>query len=173
MSIDLRHGRWEDALRVVAPSVDALITDPPYSTRTHEGHDNAVRAARRAVSGGAYAAGRESSGTDGRRTIDYQPLSDDDARAFVAAWAPRVSGWMCILTDHVLARVFEAALAEAGRYVFAPLACVDPGSRVRLAGDGPSQWSCWLVVARPSSREWSRWGTLRGAYQRERSTAEM
>src|SRR5690606_34553635 len=36
--------------------------------------------------------------------------------------------------------------------------------RVRLLGDGPSTWTCWIVVARPRSVEFARWGTLPGAY---------
>lgn len=55
-------------------------------------------------------------------------------------------------------------MAAAYRYTFSPLACVESGSRVRLGGDGPSQWSTWLVVSRPRSREWQSWGTLPGAY---------
>jgi hypothetical protein len=52
----------------------------------------------------------------------------------------------------------------ADRYVFAPLPCVETGSRVRMTGDGPSSWSCWLVVARPKSRAFASWGALPGAY---------
>jgi site-specific DNA-methyltransferase (adenine-specific) len=59
---------------------------------------------------------------------------------------------------------FATALERAGRYVFAPLACVQRGMNVRLAGDGPSSWTVWLVVSRPSSKAWATWGTLPGAY---------
>lgn len=158
--IDLRLGRWQDVLGEV-DQVDALVTDPPYSTRTHSGHDHVVRAQR------FY-----SVGLNRRRTIAYPPLTDDDAHAFIGYWAPRVRGWICVLTDHLLGPVFSAALEVHGRYVFSPLACVDPGSRVRLAGDGPSQWTCWLIVSRPATSEWAGWGTLRGAYQRDRRPFE-
>lgn len=50
------------------------------------------------------------------------------------------------------------------RYVFAPVPVVRTGSTVRLRGDGPSNWTTWLVVARPRSKEMARWGTLPGAY---------
>jgi hypothetical protein len=66
------------------------------------------------------------------------------------------------ITDHTLAPVWADELAAMGRYVFSPLPLVEIGSRVRLTGDGPSSWSCWLVVARP--RSLSDWGTLPGAY---------
>jgi hypothetical protein len=40
----------------------------------------------------------------------------------------------------------------------------EPGSRVRMTGDGPACWSTWMVVARPRSREFVRWGALPGGY---------
>lgn len=42
--IDLRKGRWEDALADVG-EVDSLITDTPYSERTHSGHDEGTESA--------------------------------------------------------------------------------------------------------------------------------
>jgi len=144
--IDLRPGRWQEALKDVG-EVDALVSDPPYSERTHRANEVV-------------------SELKGHHAIDYAPLAEADVAELVEAWAPRVRGWWAILTDHILVPVFTAALEGAGRYVFSPLACVDPGSRVRLAGDGPSQWSVWLVVARPRTREWATWGTLPGAYVR-------
>jgi hypothetical protein len=175
MTIDLRLGRWQEALADV-DAVDCLCFDAPYSERTHEGHDASVVANR-------FPKGQDRSriGPDGgwrseknntRRSIAYQPLSDADAVALVEHWAPRTRGWICCLTDHLLAPVYAEALEAAGRYVFSPLACVDPGSRVRLAGDGPSQWTCWLVVSRPRAREWASWGTTRGAYLRGQRKAE-
>jgi site-specific DNA-methyltransferase (adenine-specific) len=83
---------------------------------------------------------------------------------FVAQWARRCRGWFCTITDHVLAPTWTVALAAEGRYVFAPTPIVETGSRVRLTGDGPSSWTCWLVVARPKTPEFVRWGTLPGAY---------
>ena len=46
----------------------------------------------------------------------------------------------------VLAPEFERCMREAGRYVFSPIACVEPGRSVRIVGDGPA-WTSWLVVA--------------------------
>lgn len=169
--IDLRLGRWQDVLADV-DEVDCLITDPPYSARTHRGHDHAVRGSRLAMSGRAYKRidRRDQSvysvGMNRRRAIDYQPLDDISVVEVVEHWSPRVRGWICVLTDHILAPVWSAALEAVGRYVFSPLACMDPGSRVRLSGDGPSQWSVWLIVARPRTREAARWGALRGGYVR-------
>ena len=33
-----------------------------------------------------------------------------------------------------------------------------------MAGDGPSGWTCWVVVARPRGEPYSKWGTLPGGY---------
>jgi len=85
-------------------------------------------------------------------------------RECVNFFAPRNQGWWVTITDHVLARAWADHLADAGLYVFAPLPWVARGSRVRLAGDGPSSWTCWIVVARPRVAPFTKWGTLPGAY---------
>jgi len=152
MEWDLRRGRWQEALADME-QVDAVIVDAPYSRKTHTGHDAAMARLERLRNRGPE-----------RRAIVYDGMSQVDVRAFVKAWSPRCCGWFVTITDHVLAPVWAAALEDAGRYVFAPLPWVAPGSRVRLAGDGPSCWTCWIVVARPRTREFATWGTLPGAY---------
>lgn len=137
------HCDWRELLAVV-PRCDALIVDAPYSERTHGAHRIMPDL--------------------GRDDIDYQPWAPEDVRAFVSAWSGRVDGWLCSLTDHVLAPVWCDALSDAGLYTFSPLACVEPGSRCRMSGDGPAQWSVWLVVARPKTRAMQRWGALVGGY---------
>jgi hypothetical protein len=166
-SIDLRLGRWQDVLADV--ECDALIVDAPYSARTHGGHDEGTAAANRVRpederrqrldkrTGSVYAVG-----VNRRKQLGYTAWADEDVRAFVASWAPRTRGWLVSITDHVLAPTWSDALTAQGRYVFSPIAFVAPGSRVRMSGDGPAQWSCWIVVARP--RALSKWGALPGAY---------
>lgn len=138
----VHHCAW-DALPV--EECDTLITDCPYSAKTQGGHDVGV--------------------VDlDRRSLSYPPWTPDDVRRFVEAWHPRVKGWIVSVTDDQLAPAWSAALEAAGRYCFAWLPYVAPGSRVRLLGDGPSAWTCWIVVARPRTREMAKWGTLPGAY---------
>jgi hypothetical protein len=150
--IDLRLGRWQDVLGDV--ECDALIVDAPYSSRTHTAYDDATR-------------------NDGHHdpkyghrkatmSINYRPWTPSDVADLVRSFSPRTRGWIVSLTDHHLAPAWADELAAADRYVFAPLPLVEIGSRVRLLGDGPSSWTCWLVVARP--RCLSAWGTLPGAY---------
>jgi len=165
VSWDLRCGRWQDTLAGV--ECDALIVDAPYSARTHGGHDSGPTVG--GQRSGTFIC-ESTRHTYTRRAIEYDGWTPEDVRAFVASWAPRTRGWIVTITDHVLAREWEAALSNAGRYVFAPLPWVARGSRIRLAGDGPSSWTCWIVVARPRSgedrngRPFSKWGTLPGAY---------
>jgi site-specific DNA-methyltransferase (adenine-specific) len=147
---ELRVGRWQDALADVG-EVDALISDPPYSERTHSGHDVIV--------GKANAAKRQQ-----RRPLGYEPWTPGDVEDFVRAWSPRVRGWFVVMTDHVLATAWESSLARQGLCVFAPLQYMQPGSRVRLSGDGPALWSVTIVVARPRSAPYAHWGSLPGGY---------
>jgi len=166
---DLRCGDWREVLADVG-EVDSVIVDAPYSARTHGGHDEGKRF-------DGYGCKREGKDRDrmpdpakATRPIPYAGWTAADVRAFVDHWTPRCRGWFVTITDHTLAPVWAAALADRGRYVFSPLPWVAPGGRVRLTGDGPSSWTCWIVVARPRSgtdrygRKFSKWGTLRGVY---------
>lgn len=132
-----------------------MITDPPYSEETHRGHNS----------------GRSGDGGF-RRGIGYDFWTEDDVREFVQAFSARTAGWIVAFTDDVLAPAWKRAFIDAGRYPFAPLPFVEPGSRVRLRGDGPSSWTCWIVAARPKTKEMAGWGTLRGAYVAPPGTRE-
>lgn len=123
--------------------VDAVITDPPYSARTHAGHDT-----------GSVGAGRAELG--------YSFLTDSRAEELAAEFSRVCSGWVVWMTDHTLAPTISRALADGGRYVFAPLPFYQAGRSVRLTGDGPSSWTDWIVVARTKAQ--SKWGTLPGGY---------
>lgn len=174
------HAAWAELLDALprrddGTVCDALIVDAPYSERTHAGHDDGAATANRALDyaqrqaetvdpSRRWQARHALKGRGERQRLSYAAWTDDDVAEFVAAWAPVTRGWIVSLTDHVLAASWEGALTEADRYVFAPLACVEPGSRVRMVGDGPSNWSCWSIAARPRTREMQRWGTLPGAY---------
>lgn len=127
--------------------VDAVITDPPYSERTHAGHDSCK---------GLGVAGED------RRELGYAALSAADVVVLAGEYARICSGWTVWMTDHTLAHWIEVALRQKGRYVFSPLPYYAPGSRVRLSGDGPSSWTDWIVVSRTAAQV--RWGTLPGGY---------
>ena len=136
---ELRHGRWQDVLRDVP--ADTLITDPPYSARTHD----------------------SIAGVD-RREHAYTAIGAGDISDLVSSTHNLIRGWRVIITDHILAPTVESAYTEAGLYAFSPIACVTPGRNVRLLGDGPAQWSVWALMARPRRSPYSEWGALPGAY---------
>lgn len=146
-------GRWQDVLADVR--ADALVTDFPYSERTHAAYRDMSTYDKR--SGGAAR-------TVERREIDYAPLTNAGLVEAVEHWSPRVSGWTCWLTSHDLVSDYIEALRNAGRYAFAPIPCVIRGMTVRLVGDGPSSESVSLVVARPRTSAMAKWGTLPGHY---------
>lgn len=128
-------------------AVDHVITDPPYSARTHSGHDDGAR-----------------TGTDGarRKELGYSAWTPAHVTSCVEASVAAGAGWIVAMSDHVLAPHWHSAMESCGRYTFAPIPWYAPGSRVRLAGDGPSTWVVWITVSRPSSLH--RWGTLPGGY---------
>lgn len=134
-------------------AVDAVITDPPYGERTHEGQRHGRKDPR--YHPDACLTGRG---------LEYVAWKDSDVHDLVERWSPRAAGWIAAFHSHDLRLAYEAALERAGRYVFAPLACVQRGMNVRLAGDGPSNWTTWLTVARPRGGPLAKWGTLPGAY---------
>jgi site-specific DNA-methyltransferase (adenine-specific) len=80
----------------------------------------------------------------------------------VSSWSPRCRGWMCVFTSHDLIETYTSLIEAQGRYVFAPIACVQMYRNVRMAGDGPSNWTDYLIVSRP--RTMPPRGALPGAY---------
>jgi site-specific DNA-methyltransferase (adenine-specific) len=156
ITIDFRCGFWESVLADV-DEVGALITDPPFSIKTHKGQRNGRKEPRYCDPSLHPCLSSRGHGFDG--------WTPDDVHRFVSFWEPRTRGWFCAFTSHDLVPSFTAELASRGRYVFAPIACVQHARNVRLAGDGPSNWTDYLVVARrPLTKGVTRWGALPGAY---------
>jgi hypothetical protein len=156
---ELRLGRWQDVLRDVR-DVDTIIVDPPYSARTHNGHDAGANMANR--NGGWR---RDDGSVDAfrvRRELSYQAWGKDDIEEFVASWAPRCRGWFVAFSDSDLCMEWRSAYERHGLTGFQPVAVMIPGMTVRMSGDGPSSWTVYLNVSRPKSL--NRWGTLPGGY---------
>ncbi len=120
---------------------DAVITDPPYSARTHAGHDAT---------------------NEIRKVLGYSSLTQEQCAVLAVAFARCCDGWIVWMTDHALAPAIEESLRGNGRYVFAPLPFFQAGRSVRLTGDGPCSWTDWIVVSRTKAQ--SKWGTLPGGY---------
>jgi hypothetical protein len=148
-AIDLRLGKWQHVLADV-DRVDCVITDPPYSAKTHAASEDLP---------------------EGRQAFAYAPLDEAGAIEIVDEWAPRVRHWLAVMTDDVLAPVFRARMAACGLYDFAAIPIVyDTG--LRIQGDGPASQAVYLVVGRPRTREAQRWRSLPGWYPARRRKVE-
>ena len=138
-------GRWQDTpLADLEP--DAVLTDPPFGERTHGGQRHGRKEAR--YTKDATTACLAGSG------FAYDHWTDEDVVEFVEHWSPRTSGWIGAMTSHDLVPVYSTAMEAAGRYVFAPISCVQHARNIRLAGDGPANWTDHLVVSRPRDGAW-------------------
>lgn len=146
----VRCGAWESVLGGVA-ECDHLITDPPYSARTHEGHNEGEEQTRSVTGQPTHAA------------IGYAAVDADEVAHIVNSWAPRCRGWFVAMTSHDLVPAYESALRAHGRYVFAPVPVIQ--KRPRLLGDGPASWAVYLMASRPRSLDFMGWGCLPGAYE--------
>jgi site-specific DNA-methyltransferase (adenine-specific) len=146
-------GRWQDALAHV-DTVDAIICDPPYGARTHEGHNALMESEIKMRNLGDDA---------NREMIHYNAMTTSDVADFVAAWAPRCRGWFVAMTSHDLIHKWESMFDAMGRAAFAPVPIIQ--KRPRLVGDGPSSWAVYMMVSRPRNREFATWGCLPGAYE--------
>jgi len=162
--MDLRLGDYREVLADVV--CDLLCVDAPYSAKTHAGHNDGAGIADRARDLDYQSrTGKSAAKAARKRTqIDYTCWTAADVAEFCEFWNDRCTGWIVSITDHVLAPVWASELERLGRYVFAPLPYIIAGSGCRYSADGPSNWTCWIVVARPRTREAMQWRTLPGAY---------
>ncbi len=132
------------ALTAAGQRVDLLATDCPYSAEVHAGHGTMERhgtSTPPAYDGAA------------RREIDYAHWTPADVDVFVETWEPLTRGWFCAMADDELSLAWKAALRNAGRLVFPLIPCTERGATVRLAGEGPSSCTTFLIVARPRTVE--------------------
>jgi hypothetical protein len=140
--------------------VDCVITDPPYSERTHSGQ--------RSHYNGKAAGG-------GRRELTNRPLSEAyhhltpaQVTEWAAAWAPRVRYWLCVMCDHTLIPDWHASLQAAGLYAFQPVPIIRLNPSPRFAGDGPASGAVYMMTARTKAgAKWGAdsWGSLPGHYE--------
>lgn len=142
-NIDIRFGPWQESLGDLN-EVECIVTDPPYSAKTHKGHGDMAADV-------------------GRQDLSYRAWGQQEIFDFVDYWAPRTTRWFCVLTSHDLYPLWEEFLSQHGWYTFAPVPCIY-NKRPRFQGDGPASWATWLFVARRRSRESMKWASLPGAY---------
>jgi hypothetical protein len=108
--------------------VQSIITDSPYSARTH--------------------AGRRTGSEIGESGINYAALTVDDVFEFVRCWDGLVDEWWVFFGDDESVRWWRRALRWAGKYVFPAVPWVKPDAAPRFSGDGPSSATEYICVAR-------------------------
>lgn len=154
---ELRLGDYREVLADVSDAC-TVVSDPPYSARTHAGHDDGASLANRV-------AWQKANGVvdrhGPRRSISYAQWGTEELAEFAQRWHT-IEGWTVLLSDSVLTELWRAAFETRERTGFHPLPCVIRGMTVRMAGDGPSSWAIYGNVSRPKAL--SKWGTLPGAY---------
>lgn len=155
-AIELRVGRWQDALADVA-SVDVLITDPPYSARV----ENGTRSSRRMEVQWKGAVAPAAVG------MGYAPIDRDWIFKFIDHWHARTVSWMVVCCDHESWVAYRDAMAACGRYVFAPVIIVKHGAPPRMSCDGPASQCEYMCISRPRQKRFLTWGALPGWYAME------
>lgn len=166
--IDLRLGRWEEALADVE-TVDAVISDPPFSLRQHAGYVSGSDMAEanrrrlqktnaaRAAEGKAFVSGSLPIGG-----VQYESINEDDCARAVPIWSSWQPNWINVFGDHNTQRWWERCLLAVGWYVFAPVPWVKQDPSPRFQGDGPASACEYITVARP--RRKTTCGSLPGYY---------
>jgi site-specific DNA-methyltransferase (adenine-specific) len=138
-------GDWRDVLDGV--TCDALITDPPYSARTHAGQLSNI--------GGSTV-----------NQVTYASIDRGYCDAFVSAWLSRVRHWWVIFGDDKTQGWWRDALDDVGLMTFASVAWVKGNPMPRVTGDGPTSAVEWITIARTRGK-WATsppWGSLDGRY---------
>ena len=159
---------------------DLTFADTPYSEKTHKGHNAGVINASDVEGYAAgkkgpyrrnkpsrkrerrYANNRAKAGLPRRREINYAFWTPDDVMEYVETWSPLTRGWMIGMCDDVLQDAWLKAYRAVGRYEFAPIPFIWSGSSNRMTGDGPPNWTRYVMVARPKTVEFARWGVPDG-----------
>jgi site-specific DNA-methyltransferase (adenine-specific) len=143
-SMELRLGRWQDVL-VDVRSAAAMITDPPYTPRVHEG----------------YRKGKPRS-VPGVSEIPYPVFTEEEASELIDYGLKIIDKWLVVFNDHIGYQWLSTRAVQGGWYSFAPVIWIRKNSKPRYAGDGPSSDCDYIMVARP--RKTMRPGSLPGHY---------
>lgn len=161
-------GRWQELAGAgeVPELVHAVITDAPYSPRTHSGH-RTNRVEHPSLNGN----GQEPALDEQEGITLYEPLTVTETRAFASYWCARTLNWIVIFGDHITFQWWSDALEGEGWYTFAPVGWVRKDPMPRVAGEGPTRSVEWICVARP--RRVVKCGSLRGDYPARKARPQL
>ena len=134
VSARIYHGRWQDVIPFpLGAQVQAIITDPPYSAKTHNGYRTGLDVGL-------------------NNAIGYDSMTDEGRREFADYVAQVDPAWCLVFTDHVGLHAWAAEFERVGRLVFAPVVWIKTDGPPRFSGDGPASLAEYLVVSRPRRR---------------------
>lgn len=177
-AIDLRLGRWQDALADV--ECDALICDPPYSARTDKGYrtstdfdaDKAKSKGKGVRPSHVKLRGDVNGGSMPRRRyeLQYKPIDQEWVKAFCDFFVPRTRLFFVMFGDHTSARWFESEFIAHKLVTFAPVPWIKPDPTPRFMADGPTNACEWITIARHRRmpERFSRRGYYEGSCQGEK-----
>jgi site-specific DNA-methyltransferase (adenine-specific) len=127
-----------------AGSVDAVVTDPPYSAKTHAGARSRVITGRSALT--EYAGATP--------LVSYAPLSMDDYLAAAKECVRVARRWVVMTCDWRHAAAAEAELPVVRLGVW-----VKPDAAPQFSGDRPAcGWEAVLILHRPGRKRWNGGG---------------
>jgi site-specific DNA-methyltransferase (adenine-specific) len=145
--IDLRLGRWQDALADVT-ECDVVMCDPPYSDGTHENY----------LSG------------SGKQKIDGYSAFGITDRIELCEWVAEVCRWWAIFFgDYETNATYMREMDRLGWLSFRPVIWTKRGAAPRMSGDGPASQVEYISISRrrgklPSEEPSKRSGSRPGWY---------
>jgi site-specific DNA-methyltransferase (adenine-specific) len=129
-------------------SVDCVITDPPYSSKTHDGARTFIATGRSAHKGFA-------DGDGSRSLVDFQPLGTEDFLGLIRELLRVCRRWVVMTCDwRHLAAAEEAGLPVVQRGVW-----IKPDSAPQFTGDRPAAgWEAIGIFHGPGKKRWNGGG---------------
>lgn len=151
----LRCGDWRDVLAGSVTECASVITDPPYSPRTHNGQ-------------------RSNGAATPKASQIHYSCSTQESIARLVSWSCSVAKrWFVMFGDDVTVQWAREAIVSVGWYDFQPIPWVKPDAMPRVSGDGPSPQSEWLAIGRPRRRMFSPELRFRPGFYQGTSRADL
>src|SRR5690606_30499311 len=70
-----------------------------------------------------------------------------------------------VFADDELGIIWKRHAKRVGRLAFPLIPCTETGATVRMANDGPSSWTTFLMVGRPREKRFLSWGVTSSRYE--------
>ena len=149
-TVTLYCGDCLEILPTLAPgSVDAVVTDPPYSSETHSGARSIVPTGKASMRGFAE--------TASRATVDFLAMTEEGAASLFVRLVEVSRRWVVATVDWHHLRAIETALGD--RFIRAGV-WVKTDSAPQFTGDRPGTgWESIAIAHRTGKKQWNGGGT--------------